>query len=37
MQHVPHFNRWSGPLHDSTKAARHRAIGNINLFVVPSL
>ena len=37
MNHLTHYNRWSSPPHDIKKAARHRAIGNINLFVVPSL
>lgn len=37
MQHVKHFNRWSGSPHDGKKTARRRTTGNINLFVVPSL
>lgn len=37
MQHVKHFNRWSDPPHDGKKAARRRAVGSVNLFIVPSL
>ena len=37
MKHITHYNLWSCPPHDSKKAARHRATGSINLFVVPSL
>lgn len=37
MNHITHYNRWSSPLRDSTKATRQRTIGNVNLFIVPSL
>ena len=37
MQHVQHFNRWAGPPRDGKKAARRRAVGSVNLFIVPSL
>ena len=37
MQHDKHFNPWSDLPHDGKKAARQRTIGNVNLFIVPSL
>lgn len=37
MNHLKHYNRWSDPPHDGKKAARRRDVGNINLFIVPSL
>ena len=35
MQHVKHFNRWSGPPHDVKKTARRRTVDSVNLFIVP--
>ena len=37
MQHVKHFNRWSGPPHDVKKTARRRTVDSVNLFIVPAL
>ena len=37
MNHLKHYNRWSDPPHDGKKTARRRTIGNVNLFIVPSL
>lgn len=37
MNHLKHYNRWSDPPHDGKKAARRRAVGSVNLFIVPSL
>lgn len=37
MNHISHYNRWSDPPHDGKKAARRRAVGSVNLFIVPSL
>ena len=37
MNHLKHYNRWSDLPHDGKKAARQRTIGNVNLFIVPSL
>lgn len=36
MNHLKHYNRWSDPPHDGKKAARRRAVGSVNLFIVPS-
>ena len=37
MNHIKHYNRWSGPPHDGKKATRRHAVGSVNLFIVPSL
>ena len=37
MNHIKHFNCWADLSHDGKKAARRRDVGNINLFIVPSL
>ena len=37
MNHIPHYNRWSGPPHDVKKTARRRAVDSVNLFIVPAL
>lgn len=37
MNHIKHYNCWGDLPHDGKKAARRRDVGNINLFIVPSL
>lgn len=37
MNHIPHYNRWSGPSHDGKKATHRRAVDSVNLFIVPAL
>lgn len=37
MNHIKHFNRWSGPPRDGRKAARRHTISSVNLFILPSL
>lgn len=37
MNHIKHYNCWGDLPHDGKKAARRRDVGNINLFLIPSL
>ncbi len=37
MNHIPHYNRWSGPPYDGKKATRRHAVGSVNLIILPSL